>query len=556
MKRFRILFIFIILLLFLFYPFNRKVVGQLDIDSSNIRLNEIMPNPEGSDTDYEWVELYNNLDHTIDLSQCYIDDEKLPDNLIIEADNYLVLMKDLLDKDTDEQSFEKRWGNGSSVWGDNENEDYLALEFNINLKNSKDEINLICNDYEDSFSWENAESGVSFSIDENGEWTDDYLVTPGNGNEKKPEEIYSHEIMITEIYPSPNNDENEWIELYNWGDKKISLKDWIIEDSSKNYSFTNDIFVDSKSYIVIENDDLKITLNNSGESVTLLDPNEEEVDYFDYEKTDKNISNIRKYSDNKYVEEIFQTKVVTKGKENIYVDPEDVFYGVDVLSVGKVKEKELGESVCIQGIISVEINRLGSKRFYVQDETSGIQVYLSSEDFWSEFKVGDKIKVFGELKKYKEELRIYVNDENAIKFVSSNNEILPEVVDLKNISNKYVGKYVAVKGEIIKTSGKTFYIDDGTGVIKILIKSSTEIETPEKKCGQYAGILGIVSRYGDEEDSIRIFPRYSSDIVISDEPLSAGDVLAATGGNLFWFILLGYLIILKFILLIRFYYKF
>lgn len=515
------------------------------VDYSYIIMNEVMPNPEGSDSDYEWLELYNDFDEEIDLSDCTIDLKDIPEGTSIGVESYLIAAKDLLDKDGDGQSFETRRGNGSGVWGDSEEENYSVIELNISMKNSDDSVSLVCSDYEDTFEWENAESGQSFSIDEDGEWTDEYLVTPGQANKPIPEIIYSHDILITEVYPSPysTNDENEWIELYNFGDEDIELEGWQIEDNSKKQVFEGSIIVKAKAYLVLELDDLSITLNNSGEILTLYDPNEDEVDSFEYEKTAKGISNIRKFTNGEYSigVGVFQTKAVTKGLENIFVDPEDLFYGVEILNIRDARSYEIGEQVCVNGIITVEFGKLGSKIFYIQDKTGGIQIYLSKEDFWNDYKIGDEIQVLGELKETKGEARIYVKEENAIKSISFDNDISPNTTTTGDIGEGMEGVFVVITGEIVETSGKSFYIDDGSGRVKILIKSSTDIETPEKKKGQYAGIIGIVSQYGeDEEGSYRVLPRYVSDIIISDEPLSYGEVLAVTGMDINWLRLSGF----------------
>ena len=503
-------------------------------DYSKVKLNEIMPNPSGNDTDYEWIELFNGSEEDIDLTGCSLDGKNFGDVAVIEGESYLVVAKDLLDKDGDGLSFEERWGDGSGVWGDSEIEDFDVIELNISMKNSDDAVSLVCTDYENMFEWEEAESGRSFSLDENEKWTDEYLVTPGHSNEPKPVIVYPHEVLISEVYPSPNTnlDENEWIELFNLSEVDINLLSWQIEDNSKSQTFDENFIIEAGNYLVLESQELEITLNNGGEILTLYDPNGEVVDIFEYEKTSSGISNIRLLENGTFSMEVYQTKAITKGSQNEYVDPNDVFYGVEVLTIAEARSQKLGEKICIQGVITVETNLLGSKLFYIQDDTGGIQVYFYEESYWQNYKVGDKLKLFGELKEVKGESRIYINDPNGVLKVSSKNEVNRATLNTGNIDEESEGRLVVVTGEIVETSGKTFYVDDGSGEIKILIKSSTGIETPEKKRGQYAGIVGIVSQYGTDEEgnlSYRILPRYATDIIISDEPLNYEDVLAVTG---------------------------
>ncbi|MFC1780136.1 lamin tail domain-containing protein [Patescibacteria group bacterium] len=518
-----------------------------EIDYSYLRINEAMPNPDGSDTDYEWIEIYSDSSDETDLSDCFIDGKQFDEELVIDGDDYLVIVKDLVDKDDDEQSFEERWGNNSGEWGDCESEDYKVVEMSISMKNSNDSISLMCEGFEDVFEWEESTSGQSFSIDIDGEWTDEYLVTPGSENAPIPEIVYSHDILISEVYPSPNSNEEEWIEFYNFGDSDIDLTNWLLEDNSQKHRFEDLKIIKSKSHFVIEN--LNITLNNSGEILTLYDPNEEEVDIFEYSSTGKGISNIRIWKEGMYQLSITQSKVPTRDEFNMYIDPSDLFHGVEILTIEEARRKEIGEEVCLSGVITIEVNKLGSKLFYMQDESSGIQVYLSKEDFWQDYKIGNEIKVIGELKESKGEMRVYVNDEKAILLESEEeNNFDPKKTATGDVNESLEGMFVFVSGEIIETSGKSFVIDDGSGQVKILIKSSTDIETPEKKKGQFAGVLGIVSQYGDDEGSFRVLPRYASDIVISNEPVEYGEVLAVTGGETSSIILVGTIMMMVFII--------
>lgn len=505
------------------------------IDYSSLLINEVMPDPEGSDTDYEWIEIYNDGLDEMDLSECTIDGEQFPQETIIPENSFLVVAKDLLDEgDQDGQSFEQRWGNNSSIWGDFESEDYVALQLPISLKNSDDSVTLSCPDYEYVFSWEQSESGKSLSLDTDGEITDAYLVTPGKPNIAPEPIVYEHSVQISEVYPTPRDGEYEWIELYNYGENEIALGNWIIEDNSSASVLEEGLLLKPQSYIVVSEERLPITLNNSGEVISLYDPNEELVDEFDYESTSLNISNIRKWANDHYMDEIVQTQKLTPGAGNEYIDPDDLFYGKENLTIKQVREKEFGEEVVTAGVITVEPNLLGKKTFYIQDNTSAIQVYVSDEAYAANLKKGMKLKIFAELKEYKGESRLYVGTDGTILSDQVTNTAKPIELKTGNVGESEEGKLVVIVGKVSETSGTSFFVDDGSGQIKVLIKSTTDIDTPKKKKGQYAGVVGIVSQYGDDTEgnpSYRVLPRYTTDIVISDTPLTAGQVLAVTGGS-------------------------
>jgi len=91
-------------------PAENYINGTL---SQAIILSEIMPNPEGTDNDTEWIELYNTGATNVDLGNWSLDDEEkgsspyiFPAGSIIEAQDFLVITradsKISLNNDTDQ----------------------------------------------------------------------------------------------------------------------------------------------------------------------------------------------------------------------------------------------------------------------------------------------------------------------------------------------------------------------------------------------------------------------------------------------------------------------
>ena len=519
----------LILLLFLNLPqlFTIHSLAYEEVtDFSEIVISEVMPNPKGSDTDLEWIELYNNGDLDINLENCMLDGITFPLNSFIPAKSLIVLTRDILDKDQDTYFYEKEWGNDSKIWGDTESEQYLVYEMNISLKNSDDFVVFECLNYSDQAEWNTIDEGQSLSLIDTS-WTTEGLVTPGHEN-LFPEEIsYSINLFISEIYPTPCENESEWIELFNPDESDINLIDWYLKDNTSKHFFSGEISIKSKEYLVIQDEELAINLNNSGETIYLINPDDEVVSEFEYISTICGISNIL------HNEEILQTKLPTPGKENSYVDPNDVFYGSETILISEFKNLEVGEFAIIEGTVSVEKDVLGTNSLYIFDKSGATKVNFS-ENISYKFDIGELIQLYGEKNVSVGEDNISVEEDSWIKKISTKNMVEVNKIKIKDIDNSLSGKLIFITGKIVQTSGSTFYINDGSGTIKITVKSSTDIKPPSKKKGQYAGVIGIISRYGKEDKlaSYRIYPRYQTDIQISDSPLSYEKMLAVTGKNL------------------------
>jgi len=82
--------------------------------------------------------------------------------------------------------------------------------------------------------------------------------------------------------------------------------------------------------------------------------------------------------------------------------------------------------------------------------------------------------------------------------------------DFENFENKLV----KVTGKVTSTSGDTFYLDDGSGEVKIYIQEKTGIDKPEMHKNDIFEVTGIVDLYGK---TWRILPQDQDDIKLIEE---------------------------------------
>ena len=109
----------------------------------------------------------------------------------------------------------------------------------------------------------------------------------------RPLYVYPKGIVFNEILASPDGPdaENEWIEIYNENDFEVDLSDWQIKDVAggiKTYNLNAKIL--AYGYLVFLRPETKITLNNDGDGLTLLNPKGEIVDSIIFDKAPLNQS--------------------------------------------------------------------------------------------------------------------------------------------------------------------------------------------------------------------------------------------------------------------------
>jgi hypothetical protein len=246
-----------------------------------VKINELMPNPEGSGTEAEWVELYNSGDEAVALDGWSIQSAKSGDYDIakvfdagttLEPGGYLLLGGPLVEAVD------------------------VSVAFNLgDAGSNSDAVRLVdCDDYvQDTViygdanddGWLNDDDEIAVSLapkptdggalarTEDGVDTersgDDFVLSetpsPGEANPytEPPEPVIcvpgELEIKINELLPNPEgaDAENEFIELYNPTDRSISLDGWGLASGTSSWpgipklTIPGGVSIDPSGFVVI-----------------------------------------------------------------------------------------------------------------------------------------------------------------------------------------------------------------------------------------------------------------------------------------------------------------
>lgn len=308
-------------------------VAILKFKLGDVVINEFVSDP--ADDEVEWIELYNKTGKEINLSGWSLEEgsgaktilegvtnnffilEKPKGNLNNAGD--IIILRDDSGNLIDQVSY-GAWDDGDI--GNNApvaNDPYSAAriidgyntfnnlnDFKITKKTTKNVGNIIEEDKKDS---------EELSAEEMSAYD------------------YSNNILISEILPNPygvDNDE-EFIELYNSGDKEVDLTGWMFGDatsrkykieSTKNNKNTNAI-IKPNDYFVIYRSDSKVALNNTGDTVKLYQPLKDEpfiemkysdaIEGWSYVNTSIKTDINTNLMNNDWV----WTELITPGEENI-----------------------------------------------------------------------------------------------------------------------------------------------------------------------------------------------------------------------------------------------
>jgi DNA/RNA endonuclease YhcR with UshA esterase domain len=100
----------------------------------------------------------------------------------------------------------------------------------------------------------------------------------------------STDVRISELYPAPASDEEEFIELENTGNTSVTLDGWTLADESGKTYVITDLAIEAGKFAVLEGQTTGITLNNTGDVVTLANADGELRDSAEYEAADSQAS--------------------------------------------------------------------------------------------------------------------------------------------------------------------------------------------------------------------------------------------------------------------------
>lgn len=272
-----------ILVLLVFAVFS---ILSVKAETINLQITEIMANPEGDDTKLEWIEIINISSTIENLSDWTLAGKQLP-ALIINPGSIVVLVRD-------EQAFSSTYQVDTGL-----------IKADFSLVNAGGELILqnINNNQRSTFSYGISEEGKSFErlvgecdlIRKN-----DSSHTVGKANTDcsilnitvAPTVIYTTatkdlpEIMFSSILPHPETGD-EWLELFNNSGGDVDLEGYtIVDKTGKAYTISAvTIRAQEKLKFYPKN----VSLNNEGDTISLLDKNLNRIDLIIYGESKKGV---------------------------------------------------------------------------------------------------------------------------------------------------------------------------------------------------------------------------------------------------------------------------
>ncbi|MFC1598366.1 lamin tail domain-containing protein [Patescibacteria group bacterium] len=499
--------------------------GSTGSYSSAVIISEAYPVP--GDNEEEYIELYNTGTAVVDLAGWSLGDAS--------TRKYTISAGDFV-------------STGLSAGG------YFVVKQEISkiqLNNSSDSVYLYQPDDTllDQTSYEGAESGLTWSrLNGNWAWStqatecsentdapvagdadedDDSSATEdstdaANAVDPKKYET-SDNVLLNELLPNPSglDSTDEWIEIMNTGASKIYLGGWQLTDQSTYYTI-GDVSIASDERLLFEIGETGVNLNNSGDTVYLVDPYDTIIHGTEYTNAKDGYSWARFDDDWEWTAEL------TPGEANVATaeaddsaddsgssnessdgsgDSTSNTTDADIIPISLFRSLEDEQEATVEGVVTVLPDVFGSQYFYIQDDEAGIQVYSYRKDYPG-LAVGDRVQVTGRKAVTRNETRIKTTTAEDIVVVGSGEEVAPR--DALELEESFEGMLVQAEGVVVEQSGSNAIIDDR---VKIVLKSNANIDKDLLAEGNAVTVLGIAAQYNEE---YRLMPRSNDDIIATE----------------------------------------
>jgi uncharacterized protein YdeI (BOF family) len=437
-------------------------------------INEFMPDPaqdwnnDGSaDDDDEWIEIYNANAFNVDLSGWQLDDVAnggsapytIPHGTTLAPYGFLV---------------------------------FFRAQTNLALNNTNDDVRLLHADASvaDTISYQTSASNASWSrVPDGANYFTLYCPpTPGASNcsiaptPTLTPTPFAQKIFINEFLPAPYQDWNhdgtldagdEWIELYNASNQSVDLSGWKLDDvkgGSSPYKIPSGTSINAHGFLLFFASETHVGLNNDGDTVRLLHPDDTIADKFKYEPIETNKSYARRPDGgDTWVPYCIPTPGAPNCSINTTPTPTRVF---NLTPITDARALPVGSKISVLGSVIAhpcEFDLYGHE-MVLSDGVAGIDVYM---DFPARMSCliprSEQIVVTGVISDHYGLRSIYpVSNVDLTRHYREPREIAPRKMHTGNVGENAESMLVTIQGRVSNgANGDTLWVNDGTGMVEV-----------------------------------------------------------------------------------------
>ncbi len=263
------------------------------------------------------------------------------------------------------------------------------------------------------------------------------------------------------------------IELYNNSDQGVDLGGWQLDDAeggSSPYSIPSNTTIDPHAFLVFYADQTTVGLNNDGDTVRLLHPDDTVADQVAYAASAPDRANGRKPDGGTQ----WQTRCEpTPGQSNCSVfftpTPTAVYHLTDLTAA---RTLPIGSRITVVGSVIArpcQLDRYGHEMM-ISDGATGMDVYLPyPEQLTCAIRMGEQILVTGVISDHYGLRQVLLQSNRDVeRNFGQPHEITPRKIRSHELDEEFESMLVTVEGRVVNgKNGDTLWVDSGDGAVEI-----------------------------------------------------------------------------------------
>jgi predicted extracellular nuclease len=199
----------------------------------------------------------------------------------------------------------------------------------------------------------------------------------------------------------------------------------------------------------------------------------------------------------------------------------------------------VGKEVVVEGISTMYVGGFyagSGAKFYLEDETGGIQVYVSGAGNSLVVPLGSTVQVKGKIEIYRDSIELIPSSEDLVSIIKSpgeSEEKTPQPITIEEIAAQgelVAGNLLEVEGQIARIEEFSYsyeidLFDDNGNKLSLYIDKNTGITLDDIESDLFYSATGIMELF---DGNLQLYPRLQSDLQRIYEPGLAIRVTAPT----------------------------
>lgn len=314
--------------------------------------------------------------------------------------------------------------------------------------------------------------------------------------------------ILSEVLANPEGDDDgEFIELVNPYDTPLALNGFSIDDAangSRPWKVPEDVFIPPHGFLVLWHEDTGITLNNTGDSVRILNADGAAVAEITIPASPDGVAfdvasgTARPAKPTPGAANVPLTQPTTKEKEGAVETPTALPVPAD-----EARAQKSGSRVTVEGAVIAPSGRFG-QYFYLD----GLKVSYGTIPI-TQLAIGDQVRVTGTTTTRSGEEQLALKAPEDLQLLG--NDVPPEarVLSGEELDDSLVGRLVTVTGKLTRRVGKNIYLTGDNGDVRVYLAAPLTVDLPSTSDAATLAVTGVVSK---TSAGLRILPRSDADI--------------------------------------------